>query len=152
PFRIPNNFPGLATSNPALYADMSGQTLFTNSTISRAQLMKPFPAMTGLSQRNASLGSARTNGIEATFNRRFSKGFNLNVAYTGTSGRIADWFPNTFDRVPAWRESTASRPHRLTATGLYQFPFGRRKPFFKSGVMSKLLNGVQLGASSRRRP
>jgi len=147
PFRIPNNFSGLATSNPALYADMNGQSFFTNSTVSRAQLLKPFPAMTGLSQRDASLGSARTNGIEATFSRRFIRGFNLNVAYTGTAGRIADWFPNAFDRIPAWRESTASRPHRMTATGLYQFPFGRRKAFFKNGVMSRVLGGMQLGAT-----
>ena len=147
PFRIPNNFPGLAASNPALYADMSGQSLFTNSTISRAQLLKPFPSMTGLSRRDAPLGAARTNGIEATFNRRFSHGLHLNFAYTGTAGRTADWFPNSFDRVPAWRESTASRPHRLTAAGLYQFPFGRRKALFKSGLMSRLLGGMQMGAT-----
>jgi hypothetical protein len=103
--------------------------------------------MTGLSQRDSSLGSARTNGIEATFSRRFIRGFTLNAAYTGTAGRIADWFPNSFDRRPAWREFTLSRPHRLTATGLYQFPFGRRKAFFKSGIMSRVLGGMQLGAT-----
>jgi hypothetical protein len=148
PFRITTNWPDLATTNPTLYADMSGNGgIFTNSTVSRKSLLTPFPQMTGLSQTNAPIGRVRTNGVELTFNRRFSRGWNLNMAYTGTQARTANWMPNAFDRVPAWRESTASRPHRLTATGMYQFPFGRRKRFFKQGVLSKLLGGMQLSGT-----
>ena len=60
---------------------------------------------------------------------------------------IADWFPNAFDQVPAWRPSTASRPHRLTATGTYQFPFGRRRAFLKSGILSRIVGGMQISST-----
>lgn len=147
PFRMSVNWPNLATENPDLYADMNSQNFFRNSTVSRAQLLKAFPAMTGLTQTTAPLGRVRTHGVEATFSRRFSRGLSLNFGYTGTKGRAANWFPNSYDRVPAWREHTASRPHRLTATGMYQFPFGRGKVFFKDGILSKLLGRMQLSGT-----
>jgi hypothetical protein len=147
PFRLSTNFPGLAESNPALYADMNSQSFFTNSTVSRAQLLKPFPHMTGLTINQSAAGRVRTNGIEARFERRLYRGWNLNVNYTGTKARAADWFPNSFDDAPAWEESNASRPHRLTATGIYQFPFGRRRAFFKSGLLGKALGGMQIAGT-----
>lgn len=151
PFRLAN-FPTLATDNPVLYADMFGQGFFRNSTVSRGQLLKPFPQMTGLSQSNAPLGRVRTHGVEVTFNRRFSKGFTMNAGYTGTQARTADWLPNSFDRVPAWRESNSSRPHRVTATGIYQLPFGNRRPFLKHGMLSKLAGGMQLAGTFEWQP
>jgi hypothetical protein len=147
PFRLPNNFPTLAAENPALYADMNSQTFFTNSTISRAQLLKPYPQMTGLTQQMSPLGRVATNGVEATFNRRFTRGWNMMLAYTGTKARAADWFPNPWNERPAWEESNASRPHRFTATGMYQFPFGRRRAFFQSGPLARVLGGMQLSGT-----
>jgi hypothetical protein len=146
PFRL-TNFPGLQESNPQLYADMNSQSFFTNSTVSRAQLLKRFPQMTGLSQQRSPDGRVRTHGIEATFSRRLTRGWNLNAAYTGTKARAADWYPNPFDARPSWEESNASRPHRLTATGIYQFPFGRRRTFFKSGMLGKVLGGMQIAGT-----
>jgi hypothetical protein len=103
--------------------------------------------MTGVVWGAAPLGRVRTNGVEATFSRRFSRGFSTNVNFTGTHARVADFFPNPYDRVPAWRLHTGSRPYRLTATGIYQFPFGRRRMFFKKGLMSRVLGGMQLSGT-----
>src|SRR5262249_14071010 len=88
PFRLSTNFPSLATENPGLWADMNTQSFFTNSTISRAQLLKPFPQMTGLTQESAPLGLVRTHGVELTFNRRFTRGWNMMLAYTGTKSAV----------------------------------------------------------------
>ena len=151
PFRI-TNWPTLQTDDPARYADMNGKTFFTNSTVGRQRLLRPFPAMTDLSQSTAPLGRVRTNGIEMSFNRRFSSGFSATVSYTGTNARIADWFPNEYDRVPAWRYSTSSRPHRLTSTALYQLPFGRRKAFFKNGFIGKVVGGMQISGTFEYQP
>jgi hypothetical protein len=147
PFRLSTNFPNLANENPALWADMNTQSFFTSSTISRAQLLKAFPQMSGLTQESAPLGRVRTHGVELTFNRRLTRGWTTMLAYTGTKARSADWFPNAYDRQPAWEESNSSRPHRLTALGSYQFPFGRRKAFFKSGILSKVLGGMQIAGT-----
>jgi outer membrane receptor protein involved in Fe transport len=147
PFRLQTVYPTLATTNPALFADMNGITFFTDTNRSRAQLQKPFPHMPNLTYDNAPVGRVRTNGIEASFSRRWSKGWMMNVNFTGTKAQAADWFPNPWNTVPAWREHGYARPYRVTATGIYEFPFGRRKAFFKSGVMSKLLGGMQLGGT-----
>jgi len=66
PFRLSAIYPNLAAENPALWADMNTQSFFTNSTISRAQLLKPFPQMSGVTQEMSPLGRVRTHGIEAT--------------------------------------------------------------------------------------
>lgn len=146
PFAL-SNFPNLATTNPALYQDMFSQGFFRNSTVSRAQLLKPFAQMTGLAQSSAPLGRVRTNGVELTFSQRFAKGLSVSIYYTGTQARTADWFPNSFDREPAWREGNNARPHRLTSTGIYELPFGRRRRFFRSGTLSKLLGGMQIAGT-----
>jgi hypothetical protein len=147
PFRLSTVYPNLANENALLWADMNTQSFFTNSTISRAQLLKSFPQMSGVTQEMAPLGRVRTHGIEATFNRRFTRGWTMMIAYTGTKARAADWFPNPYDARPAWEESNSSRPHRLTATGTYQFPFGRRRAFLKSGVLSRVLGGMQIAGT-----
>jgi hypothetical protein len=153
PFNLTNYYSGLAQTNPLLYADMNGKTFFTDSNIARQKLLRPYPTVnTGLTNDRTPVGQVRTNGVEITFNRRFSRGFNTMVSYTGMKARNADWFPNEFDEQPAWRESNSSRPHRLTATGMYQFPFGRRKAFFKSGIMSKALGGMQLSGTFEYAP
>jgi hypothetical protein len=147
PFRLSTNFPNLATENPELWADMNTQTFFTNSTVSRAQLLKQYPHMTGLTQQMSPNGRVRTNGVEVSFTRRFSRGWNTMLAYTGTKARAADWFPNPWNERPAWEESNASRPHRLTATGMYQFPFGRNKKFFRTGLLARAFGGMQLSGT-----
>ena len=151
PFRLAL-WPTLATDNPVLYQDMNSQNFFRNSTVSRAQLLKPFPQMTGLTQNYSGIGAVRTNGVELSFSRRFSKGYTFNVNYTGTIARTADWMPNSFDRKPAWRESNNSRPHRVTASGIYQLPFGNRRAFFKSGMIGKVLGGMQIAGTFQWQP
>jgi hypothetical protein len=153
PFNLTTYYSGLATSNPLLYADMAGKTFFTDSNIARSKLLRPYPTVnTGLTNDRSPLGQVRTNGLEVVFNRRFSRGFNLMGTYMRTSGWEAAWFPNEFDLNPAWRPSNYSRPHRVTATGMYQFPFGRRRAFFKDGIMSKLLGGMQLSGTFEYQP
>jgi outer membrane receptor protein involved in Fe transport len=146
-------YPNLATTNPELFADMSGQSFFTDTNKSRAQLLRPFPHMTAnLVYDNAPVGSVRTHGLEATFSRRWSRGWQMNASYTGTKAQAADWFPNPWNTVPAWREHGYARPYRITATGIYEFPFGRRKAFFKGGMLSKVLGGMQLSGTFETQP
>ena len=151
PFRI-TNFPTLARDNPALYQDMNSQGFFTNSNVSRAQLLKEFPQMTGLSQSMTPLGRVRTNGIEASYNRRFSKGYTYMLTYTGTEARTADWLPNAYMRKPAWRQGNNARPHRFTALGTYQLPFGKGKLFLKEGWGRKILGGMQIAGTFEWQP
>jgi hypothetical protein len=60
---------------------------------------------------------------------------------------VKDWYPNEFDPLPLWRESNNSRPHRWTASGIYEFPFGKgRRWLNRGGIRDAVLGGWQVGA------
>ena len=151
PFRL-SNFPGLLTTDELLYDDMNSVSFFRGSTVQRQQLMRLFPHMSDLKQNYAPLGEVRTDALEVTFQRRFSKGATINAGYTKLRIRAADYFANEFDPKPSWRQSNNGRPQRFTATGIYQLPFGKRRMFFKSGPLSRVFDAFQLAATYEWQP
>ena len=151
PFRI-TNFSSMQTSDPLVYADMSTQSFYTSATIRKNLLLRAFPQMNSLTRSNSPLGKAYTDTMEITFQRRFSKGFNMNVGYTWTRSEVADFFYNEFDSQPSYRLSNNVRPHRLVATGIYQLPFGKGRPFAQSGIWNHLFGGFQIAATYEYQP
>jgi hypothetical protein len=151
PFRI-TSFAALQSADPLNYQNMSTLAFFTGATIRKNQLLRAFPQMNGLTVGNASLGKSSTESLEINFQRRFSKGFNLNVGYTRLRNRAADFFYDEFDRLPTWRDSNDGRPYRLVGSGIYQFPFGKGRAFAKSGILSYLIGGFQVAATYEYQP
>lgn len=141
PFYI-GNFEALKTSHPALYQDMANNSFFTSRTIRKNSLLRPFPQMNGISM-SMPLGEVRTHSLELSVERRFAKGFNLNASYTRMKARET-YFLNEFDSELSWRESNNARPHRFTATSLYQLPFGKGRRYATSGFLSHLVGGLQI--------
>jgi len=151
PFRI-TNFASLQASDPLQYGNLATVGFFTGANIQKNVLLRPFPQMNGLTQSNASLGKSRTDSLQVTVQRRFAKGFSLNLGYTRMHARAADFFYNEFDSEPSWRESNDARPHRLVGSGIYQFPFGKGRAFAKSGILSYLIGGFQIAATYEWEP
>jgi hypothetical protein len=151
PFQLAN-FASLKTSDPVLYQSMSTLSFFTSSTIRRNQLLRPYPQMSGLSQTNSSYGAARTHELDVTFERRFARGLNAFVTYTRMYARAADWFANEFDVSPTWEESNLTKPHRITASGLWELPFGKNRRFAQQGLGARVLGGWQLSLSYEFQP
>lgn len=143
PFNI-RNFAELRQTNPLVYQDMSARAFFANPTVRKNQLLKPYPQLNSLTRANSPLGEVRTDEMQLSFERRFSRGFNLYVAYTRLRNREADFFYNEWDARPTWRESNDGRPHRLVGTGIWELPFGRGRAFARSGVWSALFGGFQV--------
>ncbi len=151
PFRLAN-FQSLQQSMPVVWQDMTTQSFYTSSTISKNRLLRPYPHLSGLTLNNAPNGAVRTDSLQLSFERRFSKGFNLNAGYTRLRDRTRDWYANEFDPEPMWREGVSGRPHRFFASGIYQFPFGKGRHFLKKGVPGALLGGFQAGATYEWQP
>lgn len=151
PFYIAN-FDSLKTTNPLVYQDMSTNGFFTSPTIRKNQLLRAYPQINGLSNGYAPDGLVKTHALEVRFERRFSKGFNFNLAYTGMYGRAADFYLNEYDTSPTWRESTQTRPHRVTATGVVELPFGAAKPFASTGILKYILGGFQISGTYEYQP
>lgn len=146
PFQL-KNFADLQQTNPLVYQDMSTQGFFTSSTIRKQSLLRAFPQMNGITRQNAPLGKSRSNDIELSLVRRFSKGLQVNFGYTRLWNKDADFFANEFDTEPTWRLSNNGRPHRIVASGIYELPFGKTKPLATRGLPNALLGGFQISLS-----
>ena len=50
----------------------------------------------------------------------------LNASYTRMFQENRTFLDNEFETVPTiWYPSDTARPHRVTATGIYELPFGK---------------------------
>ena len=151
PFYI-GNFAGLAQSNPLVYQAMSTLGFFTSRTIAKSQLLLPFPHMAGLSQTNSSDGEARSDDLQITVQRRMSKGLTASFGYTRSTTRVADYYYNSFDAQPSWRESNNGRPYRIVSTWLYELPFGKGRAFARAGIWNAVLGGFQMAGTWEYQP
>jgi hypothetical protein len=147
PFHI-SNFESLRTSNPVLYQHMSTLGQFTSPTLAKNRLLRAFPHMNGLNSQFSPTGKGRTHAFEVNFQRRFSKGFNFNASYSRTRQERFDILENEFNQDPTvWWASDTARPHRFTATGIYELPFGRGRAHLQSGIGNHLFGGWQIAAT-----
>ena len=105
PFAIAN-FSGLATSSPLIYQNMTTLGCYTSGTIRKNQLLRAFPQLNSVTQRLSPLGEAKTHEFSLQLQKRFSKGFNMNFNYVRQDVQQRTSFPNEFDALPFWVEST----------------------------------------------
>ncbi len=128
---LPNPFQGVAGFSGAR---------FTNASLSRFELSRPFPQFTGISELEGNEGRVWYNSIQATLNKRLAKGLSISGTYTfsktmeqgiqqpgqqdSTSSYIDD-IARTLNRSLAFSD----RPHRITTSGTWQIPFGKGRKF-----------------------
>jgi hypothetical protein len=152
PFYIAN-FDSIRASHPVLYQQMSTLGQFTSPTIAKHRLLRPFPQMNGLFDSAHPSGKARTHALEVNFQRRFSKGLTLNASYSRLLQENRTIFENEFDPEPSvWWPSDTARPHRFTATGIYELPFGRGRKFLTRGILNHIFGGFQIAATYEFQP
>ena len=61
--------------------------------------------------------------------KRFAKGFTLQVAYTWSRAMDATTFLNAQDPLPYRSLSSIDRGHRVTGSGIWELPFGKGRHF-----------------------
>jgi len=143
PFNI-SNFASLQSSNPALYRQMSTLGFFTSSTIAKNRLLRAFPQMNGLTTTQY-YGKAKNNSFQAGFQRRLSKGLNLNANYTYSDALLWNQIINEYDATPRqWTPTNSPLPHRFNATGIYELPFGNGRAYLQHGILSKVVGMWQV--------
>ncbi len=154
PFRL-QNFASLQQSNPLVYQDMSTNGFFTSATIRKSQLLRAFPHMAGnLTNNTTPTGHVKTHDFELSVEKRFSKGFTMNFGYTGLKVREQNFYFNEFDPEPSWRTSNNGRPHRVVASGVFEWPFGKGKRFGAGArkPLDLLIGGWQTGVTYEFQP
>jgi hypothetical protein len=110
------------------------------------QLLRPYPQFTSVTSITNE-GFSWYHGLQALLQRRFAGNYFVLVAYTWSKFMEATTRMNEADPVPAHSVSSSDRSHRIVASSVYEFPFGRGKRWavsWKSGVRSVVASGWQL--------
>jgi TonB dependent receptor len=117
-------------------------------TVTRGQLLRPYPHFTGITQLNRSIGSSRYDAFQLKASRRFANGFSLIVSYTNAKQLDQLRFLNDVDTALTKELSENDIPQRLVVSNSYELPFGKGKRFFGNvgGIGGKLAEGWQFNA------
>jgi carboxypeptidase family protein len=126
-------------------------------TITRAQLLKPFPQHTSVAFYRNNVGTSIYNGVYVKLEQRFTRGLSYLVSYTRSkleddastvfdasilTGPVsnaqspADAFNRTLERD----YSAGDIPHVFVASGVWDLPWGRNRPSRGSGVLGAIFN------------
>jgi hypothetical protein len=110
-----------------------GTARFTNPTLSRFELARPYNAFTGFNRNSLNLGSMTYDSLQFVANKRWAKGFTINVGYTWVPRWTEDGANTTtgignayVDEVSLLKNSGpyfSHREHRITASGVWELPW-----------------------------
>jgi hypothetical protein len=143
--RVPNPFFGQIPRNSSL----------GDPTITRAQLLRPFPRFTTVSLYRNNVGNTNYNALQAKLEQRFSRGLSLLLSYTRSklideassvfdasilTGPVAN-FPiaDSFNRRLERDVSSGDLPNVFVSSFTYELPFGKGKMFDPGGITGKFL-------------
>ena len=106
-----------------------GTTRFTNPTISRFELARPFPQFGGINEIARNDGRIWYDSLQVVANKRLTRGFTLHGTYTFSKMLERNGYIDSARRRMNKSPYFADRPHRITASGVWELPIGRGKYF-----------------------
>ena len=121
-----------------------GTTRFTNPTLSRFELSRPFPAFGGFSQNQNNIGKLAYDSAQFVANKRWAKGVTINASYTYVPrwteiGGYVDAVSGLLNEAPYFSQ----RKHRITGSGVWELPWYRDQ----SSIAGYLLGGWSIAPS-----
>jgi hypothetical protein len=126
----------------------SGLNSVYGTSMSRANLLRPYPQFGDITVTEPT-GYSWYHSLQVRGEKRFSKGYTLQVGYTFSKYMQATEFLNPSDPVPYRSLSDLDRPHLFTASGVWELPFGRGRQL--GAAMAKplafVLGGWQLNGT-----
>lgn len=102
--------------------------LRSRSTVSRADLLKPYPQYLSLLQDWTNGRKARYHTLELRLQRPFHQGLSLLAGYAYVRGTRQEFYDNVDDYDERWTWIDASDPrHRLNVSVVWDVPIGRER-------------------------
>lgn len=134
---------------------------YTNTTLSRDQLLRPFPQFTGVTLLKA-IGNSSYNSLQVKVERRFASGLGFLAAYTisknlGDVNPLVTWLgdssvgvQNNYNRRAERSLLTFDRAQRFVASYSYELPVGRGKYFGNqwNRVLDAFAGGWQINGTT----
>jgi hypothetical protein len=112
-----------------------GTARFTNPTLSRFELSRPFPAFTGFNRNSLNLGTLTYDSLQLVANKRWAKGVTINMGYTwvprwtehgaNTTTGIGNAYVDEVSLLENHGPYFSHREHRITASGVWELPWYR---------------------------
>lgn len=135
---------GQAVSNP--FAGQLPGTNLNGATVTRQQLLLPYPQFLSVAYGQESVGQLWYNAAQISLEKRYSHGLTILGSYTWSKTEEALSFLNPQDPAPYKNLSAADRPQRLVISAVYELPFGHGH-YFAAHVnrpLELLIGGWQL--------
>jgi len=133
-------------SNPFYQlAPFTGTGRFTDPTVSRFELARPFPEFGGITQDGRNDGKLWYNSLQVTYQIRAKGGVTMSAAYT-LSKQVEQWGFNDNQKFVLQRGLyTDDRPHTVVVGSVWELPFGKGRHFFNSSsrLWSRIASGWQ---------
>jgi hypothetical protein len=128
PLRDPATITYLAQTFPNNSPFFGLDPQYTSSTISREQMLRPYPHF-GNVQYSDPIGYSWFHSMQARLEKRFSHGFTLQTSYTWSKAMEASSFLNAADPMPYESLANIDRAHRIVGSGIWELPFGKGRRF-----------------------
>ncbi|HTV02639.1 MAG TPA: TonB-dependent receptor, partial [Luteitalea sp.] len=138
-----NTFLSGLVTNP--FAGLLPGSGLNNPTIARRQLLRPYPAFGDINTTNND-GTSSYHSLQASLQRRFSRGYTVGLAYTFSRWMQETEYLNAADARPTRVISDLDVPHRLSVNGVYELPFGQGKAWLSgaNGLLEALAGGWKI--------
>ena len=146
--------------NP-FFGDSTFGNLSRSSTITRGQLLRPFPQFDNVLAHRVTESKARYNAMTVRFDKRLRNNWGLNANYTfsrlmdnqfGESNTYAQRNGsalNNYDIDSEWGYSLLDVPHRVNLNGTFVLPFGKGHGRLTDGAGNAFLGGWSVTAAAR---
>jgi len=137
----------LSAQVPNPFYPLLPKTSLSGSTVSRSQLLRPYPQFTSVT-RDTNEGYSRYNALQTRFEKRIAAGYTVNVSGAWTKFLEATGFLNETDPTPERVISDQDRTYRVVISGLWELPLGKGRKFAASTnpVLGKMIEGWQAQA------
>ena len=127
--------------------------ILAQKTVSRAQLLRPYPQFDGITSVNNSWANSRYHALQVKVEKRYAKGLTILGAWTFS--KLMDYgigpfggetlggaaFQNWNDLKSEWASSTTDQTQRLVLNVVYELPFFHGQ----KGLLNRALGGWQVG-------
>ena len=121
----PNVSGYLSQTVPNPFAGLLPGSILNGSSISRQQLLLPYPQFQSVSYGQESVGKIWYDSLQLSVEKRYAHGLTILGAYTWSKTLEALAFLNPQDAAPFKNIGSQDRPQRLVISAVYELPFGR---------------------------
>jgi hypothetical protein len=150
--------------NPYYGQVPAGSSLGT-PTVTRAQLMRPYPRFTTVTMYRNNVGHSTYHSFQSRIEKRFSRGLTFSLAYTFSrliddagavfdsavlTGPVANYqVADSFNRKLEKDVSTGNVPNIVSMGGVYELPFGPGRAHVLRGWKDVIAGGWQVAGLVR---